>query len=249
MRSNLCLGRAIAPALGVLAFVGGTASASLTFAGSSSGWGTPGLKSAEVTFAVFGNDLQVTLTNTSANDVLVPADVLTAVFFDVSGAGLSLSRTSGLLNAGSTVFYDSDGQPAGGVIGGEWAYKSGLSGAPSGASYGISSTGLDLFGPGDRFPGPDLQSPPSPDGLQYGLLSAGDNTATGNGGITGSGGLIKNSVVFRLGNLPSNFDLNRINNVFFLYGTTIGEGGFNVPAPGAAAVLLAGGLVIGRRRR
>lgn len=235
-------------ALIALALFAAPAFASVTVSGTGSGFGSSGPKAAEVSFDVDGLTLVVTLTNTGPSDVLVPADVLTAVMFDVSGAALSLTRDSGLLYGGSTVYYDADGQPAGGVIGGEWAYKSGLSGIPNNAHYGISSTGLSLFGPGDLFPGPDLEPPSSPDGPQYGLLSAADDTGTGNGGITGSGGLIKNSVQFRLSGLPSGFDLNRINNVFFLYGTAIGEGGFT-PEPASLSLLALGGLVALRRNR
>jgi hypothetical protein len=228
--------------------------------------------------ALFDNNntagqLKVTLTNTSSADVLAPGDVLTALFFDINIAGFptALGRVSAVLASGSSVYYDADGQPAGGVVGGEWAYKGGLSGAPGGATRGISSTGVDLFGPGDLFPGPDLQKPDSPDGVQYGLLSAGDNTATGNGGITGSGGLIKNAVVFSLSFDAGLgvFDLSKITNVSFQYGTNLSEpnlpwnppctggagcGGGNtvVPLP-PALVLFGSGLVgltlLGVRRR
>lgn len=211
-----------------------------------------GALSANAEFSLSGGDLVVRLTNTGAGDVLVPTDVLTAVLFDISGSDVALTRTSAVLGAGSSVFYDLDGQPAGGVVGGEWAYRSGLSGAPGNRSYGISSTGLNLFGPGDRFPGPDLAPPTSPDGLQYGILPTFDDTTTGNSAILNSGGLIKDSVVFTLGGAGAGFDLSRITNVFFLYGTAVGEGGYDghqTPAPGAMALLGIGGLFCMRRRR
>src|SRR5262249_38071850 len=143
-------------------------------------------------------------TNTSDGDVLMPVDVLTAVFFDVSGPALSLTPTSAVLNGGSTVFFGTT--DPGNVVGGEWAYKGGLVGEPAGDHYGISSTGINLFGPGDRFPGNNLQGPDSPDGLQYGITSAGDNPATGNSPVTGDNALIQNSVVFHLSGLPAGFD-------------------------------------------
>jgi hypothetical protein len=189
----------------------------ITFTGSS------GSLAASVSFEIVAGNLQVTLTNTSSADVLVPTDVLTGVFFNVSGDP-TLTRLSGLLAGGSTVFYDAQGQPAGGVIGGEWAYLNGIS--QYSANSGISSSGLGIFGPGNLFPGPDLESPASPDGVQYGLLSAGDNTGTGNGGITGSGGLIQNSVVFTLDNLPAGFTLAFIDRITFQYGTALTDTSF-----------------------
>jgi hypothetical protein len=127
-----------------------------------------------------------------------------------------------VLSPGSSVFYDPDGQPAGGVVGGEWGFGSGLS-APGGATAAITSTGA-LGGVGQpNFTGPNLAGPTALDGAQYGLLSAGDNTATGNGGITGSDGLIKNSVTFSLSGLPAGFSLSSIGNVLFQYGTSLSE--------------------------
>lgn len=224
----------------------GSAQASIVFSGSS------GSKSATAEFDVSGSNLIVKLKNTSAADVLVPADLLTAVFFNVSGANLSLTRSSAVLGSGSVVMNGST--DPGNVVGGEWAYNfasGGFSGGGAGSRrYGISSTGLNDFGPPDRFPGTNLSGPTSPDGMQYGITSAGDNNATANGGLAGEA-IIKNEVVFTLGGLPTGFDVNRIGNVLFLYGTAYGEGEFTgqVPAPSAIAVLGLGGLAAARRRR
>jgi len=200
-------------------------------------------RAAQVDFQVSGSQLVITLTNISNTDVLVPIDVLTGVYWSMSGSG-TLSRDSALLAPGSTVIYNS--QPAGGVVGGEWAYNAGLS--HHGATFGISSSGLGLFGPGDRFPGPDLQPPTNPNGLEYGIVSAGDNSATGNGGITGSGGLIKNSVVFTLGGF-TNYNINSIANVGFQYGTNVSEPYVETPTPGSLAALGILGVASLRRRR
>lgn len=223
----------------------------VTFAGAS------GSLAAAVTFSQSapGAPLAVQLTNTSTSDVLVPTDVLTGVFFTLAGSP-ALTRTSAVLPTGSVVVYDADGQPAGGVVGGEWAYKAGLSGAPGGAQAGLSSSGLGLFGPPDLFPGSDLAPPTSPDGLQYGILSAGDNTATGNAGVTGSGGLIKNSVFFTLGTAPGyTLASTSVSAVSFQYGTALNEPNVvaAVPAPESGALLGAGLLVLtgfanGRRK-
>lgn len=130
---------------------------------------------------------------------------------------------SAVLTPGSAVVFG--GSDPGGVVGGEWAYASSLVGAPGGATEGIGSAGFGLFGPGDLFPGSDLQSPVSPDGIQYGITAAGDNIATGNAAVTGDNALIKNSVTFTLGGLPTDFlpSQRNITNVSFQYGTALTE--------------------------
>ena len=225
-----------------LMLVGTAAAAPITFTGSS------GSLAASVTFDTSGTDLLVTLTNTSTADALVPIDILTGVFFDVGGSALSLSRTSAVVPLGSSVFYGPI--DPGNVVGGEWAYNSGLSG-PGGRDYGISSTGLGLFGPPDTFPGTDLQTPASPDGLQYGITSAGDNLATGNAPVTGGHALIQNQVFFTLGGSPPGFDPSiRIVNVLFQYGTDLSEPSFpGVPEPSSLTLLGLAALVAGRRTR
>ena len=231
--------------------------AAVTFTGSDS-FG----RAASATFDTSGTNFLVTLTNTSSADVLVPTDVLTGVFFNISGDP-TLGRTSAVLNSGSTVFYDPDGQPAGGVVGGEWAYNADVTSASlPGVNQGISATGLGIFGPSNRFPGANLADNQNVGGLDYGILSAGDNSATGNGGVTGSGGLIRNSVVFTLSGLPTGFNpLTSVRNVFFQYGTNLSEpriagtatstpnpNSQSVPEPSTMAGLLLTGLAAVRSR-
>jgi hypothetical protein len=203
---------------------------------------------ASANMTVSGDILTVVLTNTSAADVEDPADVLTAVFFSLPSN--ILTPSSALLTAGSTVFYDADGQPAGGVVGGEWEYLAGLVGAPNGATNGIGSAGFGLFG-SPNFPGANLADPVALDGVQYGILSAGDNTNTGNGGITGSGGLIKNSVTFQLTG-ATGLDTSLITDVSFQYGTALDEPNIVVPLP-PSVLLMGSGLLglglVGWRRR
>jgi hypothetical protein len=205
--------------------------------------------SASANFSIVSGDLQVILTNTSPDDVLVPSQVLTALFFSLPG-GVTIAPLSALLSGGSTVFYDPDGQPPGGVVGGEWAYGAGLAGAPNGATNGISSAGFGLFGDAN-FPGANLAGPDAVDGLQYGILSAGDNTATGNGGITGSDGLIKNQVSFLLDITAGSLNPADITDISFQYGTALTDTNI-VPIP-PSALLMGSGLLglglVGWRRR
>jgi hypothetical protein len=192
--------------------------------------------SASATFTVSGGNLVVTLVNTSPDDVLVPTDVLTGVFFDINGVG-ALTPSTAILGGGSIVYNDPEGQPAGGNVGGEWAYASGLVGAPLGATEGIMSSGLGLFGNGN-FNGPNLDGPTAVNGGGYGIVSAGDNVLTGNTPVT-TEPLIKNSVVFTLTGLPAGWttaDLN-VSNIFFQYGTALAP----VPEP---STIVAGALLL-----
>lgn len=211
--------------------------------------GNSGSLSAAVDFEIDGGTLVVRLTNISNSDVLVPAEVLTGVFFDYSGGPLALTPMSAMLPAGSVVHFGPDG---GGNVSGEWAYAAGLVGAPFGVAYGISSSGLGLFGPGNLFPAPNLEGPLSPDGLNYGIVPFADNVGLGNAAVTGGFPLIQAAVEFRLGGLPDDFDLGLIDRVSFQYGTSLGEPNvptFEVPAPGATCLLALGGLLCARRRR
>ncbi|HRT09899.1 MAG TPA: PEP-CTERM sorting domain-containing protein [Candidatus Paceibacterota bacterium] len=199
---------------------------------------TSGSRSAQAEFDIISGNLVVTLKNTSGADVLVPSEILTALFFDISGSPVALTPVSALLAPGSVVWFDTP--PAGGNVGGEWAYGSGLVGAPMGAKYGISSAGFGLFGQ-FNFNGPDLDPPPAVNGLNYGITSAGDNMLTGNSAVTGGNPLIHNAVTFTLSGAGAGFDLGRIGNVSFQYGTALNEPNIVVPEP---TTMIAGALLL-----
>jgi hypothetical protein len=199
--------------------------------------GSSGHLSASALFNLSGNTLTVTLTNTSTADVLVPSDVLTGVFFNTTH---TLTPGVASLN-GSAVFYGSTSDPSNG-----WGYASGVS--AHGKNSAISASGA-VSGLGhSNFNGTHN----SLGGLDFGILSAGDNTATGNTGVTGHGPLIKNSVQFTF-TAAAGFSLRELgDSVVFQYGTTLCEPHFcapdptpfvaAVPAP-ASIVLLGTGLV------
>ena len=214
-----CKVRAAAFALAALLVPCAAHATAITFTGSDAAG-----RAASVTFDTSGTSLLVTLTNTALYDSEVPVDILTGVFFDLSGnAALSVGTGSVVLAGGSTVKGNGGLTDAGGVVGGEWAYLGGGGVLSYGARQGISSTGLGVFGPGDRFPGSDLESPDSPDGIQYGITTAFDLAANDNGGISDTG-LIKNSVLITLPGLPAGFNpFTSVSNVTFQYGSELSE--------------------------
>jgi hypothetical protein len=204
-----------------------------------------GSLSASVNFTISGNTLTVVLANTSTTAPTAPAGILTGVFFTINGA--TLTPVSAVLTAGSTVVNDPDGQPAGGVVGGEWAYGSGLAGAPGGATMGLSSSGLGLFG-NPTFPGGDLETPGGVDGIQYGIVTSNYVGGSGNGGIKDSA-FIKNSVTFTL-TFTGTINLAAIEDISFQYGTALTEPNLPVETPppgvpdaGSSMILLGFGLI------
>jgi len=210
-------------------------------------FGSSGTMSASAEFEVVGSNLRVTLQNTSDADVLQPGQVLTGMFFNIAGDPTltPLSATTlGATSVGGVLV-----SAAGAAVGGEWAYLNGLS--QYGANTGISSSGLGIFGAANVFPpGTNLAGPASPNGLQYGLASAGDDTTTGNAAIVGTE-LTKYGVAF----LFSGFDLplSSIGDVHFQYGASLTDANFaatsNVPEPGTLALVAVALAAVSIRRR
>lgn len=203
--------------------------------------------SAQADFVINGSNLEITLANLGTYDPNDGQDILTAVSFDISGSP-ALTAVSGVLTLSSTI--KNGTTPGDGAIGNQLAYKSGLSGAPGNAAYGISAAGFGLFGSGDLFPNGSLPNDGGtpPDGVAYGLTTLSDSTGNDNGGISGRA-LIANGAKFVLSGLPEGFSLDQISNVRFQYGTSLTE--INIPEPTGFVLTLAGlGLfsVIRRKR-
>jgi len=206
------------------------------------------LLSASAEFANVADNLQITLTNTATSDVVRPSDVLTAVFFDIAG-GPTLTRVSAVLPGDGFTSLGVITLAGNLVVGGEWGYNPahGSGSILGGGNQGISSTGVGLFGPADLFPGADLESPLSPDGLQYGIVSATDDPTTGNAAVTGGNTLSGPSVIFTLSGLLAGFDpmaAGFITNVSFLYGTSLTDPQYVPDEPPPSSVVEPGTLAL-----
>ena len=217
-----------------LAAAGALSAAPVTFSGSS------GNLAAAVTFEKAGSSLIVTLANT-AQLSKVPADVLTAVFFDIGGVNPVLTPVSAVLPAGSLTCLNSVCASAGGLnVGGEWAYKANP--GVDGREYGISSSGLGVFGQAN-FNGLNLEGPGSVGGMEYGLIAG---QYQPNGGLAGNT-VVKTSVVFTLSGFGGR-EVSEIGRVLFQYGTGLDEPRFpgdpqtppEVPEPATMAAMGSG---------
>jgi hypothetical protein len=218
--------------------------AAITFTGSANSLG------ALATFDNRGTNLIVTLTNTSSADVLFPQDVLTTVFFNLSGDPI-LGRVSALIAPGSREIHGLP-VPTGGIVGGEWRYDPNVNIA-SLPTVNQSLSALGVYHPRFNFPGPLLRPG---GGVDWGLVGPGDNPATGSTQITYRTGLIRNSVVFTLSGLPIDFNpATDVSNIFFQYGdyqTNFRMAGTpnsppnsqNVPEPSTIAGLLTISLAV-----
>lgn len=220
---------------GAMLFISASSSAVASFESFS---GSSGDLSAQVDFSLSGSTLTVTLINSSSSDVLVPTDILTGVFFDSAD---TLTPVSASLD-GSTVYYGTITPGSSSEVGNGWGYASGVSahGENSAISAMGAVTGLGHSNFGN-------QSTPL-QGVDYGILSAGDNSATGNGGVTGHGPLIKDQVQFIL-TAPSGFTLSDLgDSVVFQYGTALTDtslaGSAQVTAVPEPSTVFAGALLL-----
>jgi hypothetical protein len=197
--------------------------------------GSNGRLSASAAFDLTPTEVKVTLTNTASAQGLLPADVLTAVYFNLTGGGpltpMSAVALNGLVQA-------KPGDPGPGAY---WAYKTDFS--LHGAHSGITSTGLDgYFGPSGNF---GCSNCKKLNGLDYGIVP--NNYVGGNGGVE-KDPLVKYSAMFTLQGSAANAT---VSNVWFQYGTDLSSPSFQgfrnpggeVPEP-TPVILIGCGLLL-----
>jgi hypothetical protein len=221
-----------------------SAEASVVYTGTGTNLASGQVLSASVEFDILtGNKLRITLSNLGA-PVRQPSDVLTCLFFDLSGAA-ALTPDSAVLGFGSTLI--NGPLPAGQTLGDQWEYLGGLSKTPGGATRGISAAGFGLFNHGDFG-----SNPQNLGGITYGVING--SPAGGNGQVPTTP-LENHSMVFTLRGLPTAFNLANINHVGFQYGTALAPSEpflvphLVVPEPSALALLALGAAAFVMRRR
>jgi hypothetical protein len=192
--------------------------ATMTFLGTgtnSASGGTSNALSASVVFddsLISQGKLKVTLTNTGPG-ASVPSDVLTAIFWDISDnpTGLSLLSAKAptvIKNRQTSANVDLKALD-------EWKLPNTGNGSKDlpgiTQNYGIGTAGLGIFqGTGGKQ-------------MAYGIITGYDTNANSQLVGTKAETYVKDSANFVLSGLATNFDLKKINNVRFQYGTNLSE--------------------------
>ncbi|MBP6013208.1 MAG: hypothetical protein KBA31_13355 [Alphaproteobacteria bacterium] len=188
---------------------------------------------AQATFTIAGNVLQIELRNTSplpGTGTYKPGDTLTGLSFKLPGATLMPSSATSpnalFLPVPCSVIGACGGANV--DVGGEWGFSSHF---PAVGSFGVAAAGYSSmpgnFGNGSPFPGgPNLDGPVAPGGVNFGIVSLLANAGNINGGLTEP--LIRDTANFNLfgalGFLESS-----ITDVYFWYGTDPEASSFGIP--------------------
>ena len=219
------------------ALVAGTPTSALaTIDFSASGLGG---REASVSFAVTAaGQLQVTLANggTEPTPNWDATYVLGAVFFNYTGGGTLTANPTAL---GATASGGVLGSlPTGDTIGSYWAFASGLSGAPHGATEGLSGVGYSISGmpsAANMGPSPEQQV----DGIAGGILGW-NNTSGGNASVKEP--LAYTSITFLMGSGFTTLSPSDFNHVSFQYGTGLSDVNL-IPVP-EPTTMVAGALLL-----
>ena len=239
--SRCCVGLITVLALAGLA---PQADASVMFSNSANGL------SASATFTISGaagsRQLTILLTNTDAatgsGSPTDPATTLTGLFWNLGTStftpvSATLEPNASIIQTNQCIVGGNYTGCAGETnVGGEFSYASGGVGSLASTTQGISSSGyLNANTNMGNFNGPNWDDPAAIDGINFGLEPDGWVAGSGNGGLDGVP-LIEGTVKFVL-NIPDGLQESDIKNVYFTYGTALGEG----TLPGTGGVTTSGG--------
>ncbi|MBN3886088.1 MAG: PEP-CTERM sorting domain-containing protein [Nostoc sp. JL34] len=239
--------------------------ASLSFSATGTNPVSGGNSTALAATAVFDNSisgkLTLTLTNTGPG-ASAPSDVLTGIFWDYAGSPLtnltlSSAKAPTVITNNVTTGTNVDlTKVAGNKV--EWGFakttaSTGLGGASGVANpvtqhYGIGTAGFGIS-PGFGLSGGQQ--------FNYGIITGYDSS---NPAVSG-GTFVKNSATFVFSGLPIGFDLTKIQNLRFQYGTALNEPSTyyiapppppkKVPEPSATvtlALFAVGGLKVAKKK-
>jgi hypothetical protein len=180
-----------------------------------------------------------------------PSDVLTSVFWDYNGSPLNLAMTSAtapIVTSGGGTTTANNVNLLGSLN--EWKLPNTGTGTASlpgiSQKYGLGTAGLGIFqgGGGQQF--------------NYGIISGYESNANN---AVKSGTFVKGSASFVLSGLTAGFDLTKIGNIRFQYGTSLAETSLTplvqiapppkakVPEPSAIAALTTVVLGVMKSRR
>lgn len=202
---------------------------------------------AEFTLLGAGDEIEIRLKNTSTSIPMGFSNsdqILTGLSWDFNVTGYpdvpEIISGTVIVGPSSTAYFDTGTYGPGTDISGEWGFGN-MNGTGALVNF-VSGNAAQ----GTPFGGPNLDGPSNVDGPQGGLVSA-------NGIPLGGLGAIEDEVIITIqlsAALSSELD------IFGELGIARVEFGSDahfidtvVPAPGAAALLAAGGLLAGRRRR
>lgn len=215
-----------------------------------SGTGANADKQASVDFTVVGSQIKIVLTNTFTGITTQPNQVLTAVFWNVTGTPAWTKGSAGFTPGSYIVDGSTPDTPAQ-----HWGFRrSTMDLDPTGGTnfrgYGLSATGIGLFDDSHVFQ--TGGGTPLFNGADFGLVGNKFSTTPMPSGKP----LIFNSMTFYL-NATSGFDLANLKDVRFLWGTDLAEfqGGGEmfppdaVPEPASMAMAALGAMAAWSARR